>query len=423
MDANVRRVSFALFLAVTALSVAVFELVPPEFAGRNPALLGISVLLVYGAASGFLLWRSSRRELDLSRTTSVFLEGLPVGIVFLDEAGKVAYANPALSDLVLSGPKDPAIGRRVAEFVHPDDRTTLAREMSRRKAGVSSTYQVRVRTRERGDRQVVVTAIPFMREGSFDGTLAVIADITPVVEARKQAEKYRGLSSFALDTVTHDLSNALAEVSGRAAMVAMAKGAATEADHAMAGALAGAAERATNLVREVKQIATAEREAWPMRPQYLGAITERALELAVLPSGVAATVELKDPASTASVAANDLAPVMISKLIEEAAGGDGRAGATAGGGPEILGTMAGGAVRLRVRGYARPVSASDLARMTAPPGPVAGEDTPWRQGLRLGLAAAIARAHGWEFVAEPPQGGGPGADFVLTVPVVAGGRG
>ncbi len=411
---RVRLATFAVFAAFLAGSVGLFALLAELGAQSLTGAAYVLVLAAYGSAFGYLLWRSSQRELALVRTTSLFLEDLPVGILFVDPEGTVTYANPAL--VAMTGRSVEEVrGRSAAAFVHPEDRQRIGRELLRRAKGEVSTYELRIAHKDESVLHGMITAIPFFDGYRFDGSLAVVLDMTEILEMRAKAARYQELSAFALDAVTHDLSNRMQEILSRAAIAgALVPGESARAKAAIQAATQ-AAERATRLIREVKQIAAAERLSWPKRTIEVPALVGQALSIADVPPPMRVEAEVSPEAAAIKVGANDLAPLVLSKLLEHAAeGGRGEGGrlllkatVESSSAPQLV---------VRVLGSRRAVSDDDLKLMMAPPREAGAGETPWRSGVKLALASSVAQAHGWGLRASRAKDG-KGAVFEVYIPV------
>jgi PAS domain S-box-containing protein len=409
------RTTSVVFVTFLALGWVLMVGAAQTFSSVGAGIMGSLLLMSYGAVLGVLLWRASQRELALIRTLSIFVGEAPVAVAFLDPAGKVTYANQALERLTgfrLSDLSD----RSAAAFIHPDDRPRVARELERRAKGESSTYELRVRRSDGTDLRTVVSALPFFDADRYDGSLAAIVDMTELHQARESAEKYRQLAAFALDVVTHDLSNAMATVSARAELASMElKSDETSARRALQ-AVVEAAGRAARLLTEVKQIAAADRAQWPRHEVAVADLVDRAVTLAVIAPGGSVDTELSPEAAAAVVRANDLSPLAISKLVEESSEpGIRRTGPySLGLSVDLEGEGAGRAAVFRVSGSKRAMGEADLVTLRAAPADVAARDTPWRSGVRVALAAAIAEAQGWSLRAVKAE---KGAVFELRVPL------
>jgi PAS domain S-box-containing protein len=95
------------------------SLVHNELAGRaalaGAAVIGLVVVLAVGRA------RASRRELaQTERRFRKLFDGSRIGMVVADVEGHILWVNPAACDIVGRAAPD-VLGRRIAEFAHPDD--------------------------------------------------------------------------------------------------------------------------------------------------------------------------------------------------------------------------------------------------------------------------------------------------------------
>jgi PAS domain S-box-containing protein len=402
--------------AFALLGLLVFDLLPIETSRDLDIIFSAIILVINVAVFGYLLLEAGRERIGTIRTLSVLFEGLPAGILFLDEGARVTYANPALEQLTGYALSE-ATGSSVATFVHHEDRARVAIELANRKAGAISTYEMRIVRKDGKTLLAAVNAIPFFDGDRYDGSLAVVSDLTDILEAQARAARYKELSSFALDAVTHDLSNRMQEVVARTGITGalMAKDAGPA--KASMAKLAQSADRAAALIKEVKQIADAERGNWPKRSIEVAALVDRALTLAAIAAGLGLEAEVSPEAAVAKVAANDLAPFVLSKLLEEAA--EASSGQKGGGGVLLEATVEAGPAAqalLRVHGYARSVSEEDLKLLLAPAGTRAELNTPWRSGVKLSFAAAVAQAQGWAIGATREKEG-EGVVFEVRIPL------
>jgi len=99
------------------------------------------------------------------------------GIWLLDAGGRVQLANPRISEL-LGDSLEELIERSVFDFVDERDLGFSRATFDRRRQGVSETYELRFRRKDRSVLWGRVSACPIMKDGHHDGALALIADIT-----------------------------------------------------------------------------------------------------------------------------------------------------------------------------------------------------------------------------------------------------
>ena len=119
------------------------------------------------------------------------------GIWLFDADGVVVFANGVMSD-ILGVPVDRMLGRSIFEIIDRRTSRRIRNTAADRRAGVGERYDWRFTRADGTEVWVLVSATPVIgAEGSYQGTLAMVTDIT----ARKQAEealrraetKYRSL--------------------------------------------------------------------------------------------------------------------------------------------------------------------------------------------------------------------------------------
>ncbi|HEX9709424.1 MAG TPA: PAS domain-containing protein [Candidatus Thermoplasmatota archaeon] len=409
------RTTGLVFVTFLAVGWVVMVGAAQAFSSFGAGVTGSLLLMAYGGVLGYLLWRASLRELALIRTLSIFVGEAPVAVAFLDERGHVTYANQSLermTGLKLADLTDTSAAR----FVHADDRPRVAREVERRARGESGSYELRIVGAGGRELKTVVFALPFFDGDRYDGSLAAIVDLTELHAARESAEKYRGLASFALDVVTHDLSNAMQMVNSRAELAALSLPPAAGDARRAVQAVVEAAGRSSRLLVEVKQIAAAEREEWPKREVEVADLVDRAIALAVTAPDVTVDTRYSAEAAALTIQANDLSAIALAKLVEEASepGMRRKTPHEVGLAIAVEGEAAARALVFRVTGSTRAVGEADLITLRAAPREAAAADTPWRSGVRVALAAAVAEAQGWALRAVR---GEKGAEFELHVPL------
>ena len=116
------------------------------------------------------------------------------GAAIFDAQQRFEYINLAVEG-VLGQHAEEIIGRRLVDFITPDQYSLLEKQIQVRKAGSSSTYELVVNRPDGQQRTLLVTASPrFDREGNFFGSFALMRDISD----RKLMEEKLRFSS------THD---------------------------------------------------------------------------------------------------------------------------------------------------------------------------------------------------------------------------
>lgn len=114
------------------------------------------------------------------------------GVVMIDTNGIISYINDAGAKLVESTP-DNVIGQPVMAFIPDTDKNILTEQLEKRRFGISSSYELTLRSALDNLRDVLVTATPrHNSDGVYNGTLAIFRDIT---ERKQLEEKLRYQSS------------------------------------------------------------------------------------------------------------------------------------------------------------------------------------------------------------------------------------
>ncbi|MHB0949530.1 MAG: PAS domain-containing hybrid sensor histidine kinase/response regulator [Gemmatimonadaceae bacterium] len=112
------------------------------------------------------------------------------GIWCFDPEGKTLYASVRMAEMLGLTPEE-MLGRPAQEFVAPEDRATWLEQRSDRAAGYTSTYEMRLVRRGGGRLPVMITASPVCSRstGAVTGSVAVVADLSPLVEAERQRDQ------------------------------------------------------------------------------------------------------------------------------------------------------------------------------------------------------------------------------------------
>jgi len=107
------------------------------------------------------------------------------GLSIVDPEQNLTYSNPALAEM-LGYTTQELLGMPLARIVDPDDYQQIQLSTKNRKQGVSTQYEAKMIRKDGESRTVIISASPLTSDkGKYEGSQAVITDITE----RKQAEK------------------------------------------------------------------------------------------------------------------------------------------------------------------------------------------------------------------------------------------
>ncbi|MFN2377681.1 MAG: PAS domain S-box protein [Candidatus Binatia bacterium] len=133
-----------------------------------------------------------------------FVENLGDVVYALDGMGRFSYCSPAIEQ-VSSYTPDEVMGRSFADFVHPDDLTSVVEVFSRNMAGEASQVEYRVFDKDGQIRWVHATIRPTLEGGEVVGVTGVFSDISArrrTLEALYESEaRYRELVEMSPDSI------------------------------------------------------------------------------------------------------------------------------------------------------------------------------------------------------------------------------
>lgn len=149
---------------------------------------------------------------DREAQYQMLVETMNDGLGIADDQGLVSYVNDKFSEMI-GYPKEEIVGRPVASFLDDENQKILEPQLSERRKGVTSSYEIEYTRKDNQKIATIMSARPiFDKERSIIGSFAVITDIENrkrIEKAlRKSEEKYRSLVETTLDLVWELDSNA-----------------------------------------------------------------------------------------------------------------------------------------------------------------------------------------------------------------------
>jgi len=133
------------------------------------------------------------------------------GIWIIDETGLTTFANPRMAE-ILGYDTSEMVGRPMFDFMTERRRADAARNLERRRQGISEDHDFEFRRKDGSVVWTLLSTSPVMdNKGRMIGALAMVTDITE----RKRAEEHQ---SMLLQELDHRVKNTLATVVAISAM-------------------------------------------------------------------------------------------------------------------------------------------------------------------------------------------------------------
>ncbi len=153
---------------------------------------------------------------ESEKQNRVLIENMKEGLLKLDENGILTFVNNSICEM-LGYSREELIGKHARMLHAKEEKETIENRTERRKKGMSNSYEVKHINKEGKIIPTIVSATPiFKSNGEFEGTVAVITDISAVklaeqerksIEAQlRQSDKMASIGQLAAG-VAHEINN------------------------------------------------------------------------------------------------------------------------------------------------------------------------------------------------------------------------
>jgi len=139
----------------------------------------------------------------------MLVETASEGICIDDTDEKIIFVNKAFAKL-LGYKKKEIIGKKFIDFVYPEDKEKLKKEIKKRRKGKASRYELNVVAKDGRIKTFIISAVPLYENKKFVGSLSINLDITKLKETEK---KFQSIFEGALDAIfIEDLNGNIVDV-------------------------------------------------------------------------------------------------------------------------------------------------------------------------------------------------------------------
>ena len=120
-----------------------------------------------------------------NEVSSLVLSSLSQGLSIINSSKKFTYVNQAYADM-LGYSIDEIIGRSPFDFTPAEEIVRLQKQEQLREKGETSQYEITLLHKNGSKLRVLLTGVPILKNNQFDGSVAIINDLTVMQKLQKE---------------------------------------------------------------------------------------------------------------------------------------------------------------------------------------------------------------------------------------------
>ncbi len=175
---------------------------PGAMTGRVLADIALPVIIIYPLATLLLCLLISDREARISADRMLkeseeryrrIVDTANEGILAINDSRLLTFVNQKLADMLGYAPQE-LTGRKLDDFIHPEDREAYGLQMQKRRQGHGEIYEIRYVRKDGTAIWGLVSAAPLLDErGIFLGSFGMVTDITASKKAEQDLQRFFNL--------------------------------------------------------------------------------------------------------------------------------------------------------------------------------------------------------------------------------------